>query len=210
MKKYIEIVGLVAVVSIFCTACEPDYTPKPTGYNRIELPQPKYTLLKDAHPYRFEHSVYAKMLKHKSTYAEAHWIDVYYPNFDATVQLTYKKLSEIELKDKSHVNSVAQEITNDARTLTSKHNMKSSGIIENELVNSHGIKSVVFELEGEVPSQFQFFSTDSTDNFLRGALYFKTATKNDSLAPVIEYIKADIAHMLNTLEWVEMETEVAP
>ena len=59
----------------------------------------------------------------------------------------------------------------------------------------------VTELEGEVPSQFQFHITDSTDHFLRGALYFKTATKNDSLAPAIEFLKSDIIHLLNTLEW---------
>jgi hypothetical protein len=41
---------------------------------------------------------------------------------------------------------------------------------------------------------------------LRGALYFRTATANDSLAPVIEYIKADMIHLLNTLEW-EAEPE---
>ena len=56
-------------------------------------------------------------------------------------------------------------------------------------------------LQGEVPSQFQFFSTDSVHHFIRGALYFNTATKNDSLAPSIEFVKMDIIHMLNTLEW---------
>jgi len=56
-------------------------------------------------------------------------------------------------------------------------------------------------LSGEVPSQFQFHITDSTQHFLRGALYFRTATKNDSLAPVIEYVKKDIVHLLNTLTW---------
>jgi gliding motility-associated lipoprotein GldD len=60
---------------------------------------------------------------------------------------------------------------------------------------------VVAELSGEVPTQFQFFVTDSTDHFLRGALYFNTAMKNDSLAPVIEYIKVDMIHLINTLEF---------
>ena len=42
----------------------------------------------------------------------------------------------------------------------------------------------VAELEGEVPTQFQFYTSDSTHHFFRGALYFNTAMKNDSLAPV--------------------------
>jgi len=41
--------------------------------------------------------------------------------------------------------------------------------------------------------------TDSTTHFLRGALYFNTALKNDSLAPVIEYIKIDLAQLINTV-----------
>ena len=52
-----------------------------------------------------------------------------------------------------------------------------------------------------MPSQFQFYATDSTNHFFRGALYFRTSLKNDSLKPVIEYISYDIVHILNTLDW---------
>ena len=61
----------------------------------------------------------------------------------------------------------------------------------------------MFRLEGEVSSQYQFYTHDTTNNFLRGALYFETATKNDSLKPIIEYVKEDINHLVNTLEWKE-------
>jgi gliding motility-associated lipoprotein GldD len=60
---------------------------------------------------------------------------------------------------------------------------------------------VIAELEGDVPSQFQFTVTDSAKNFLRGALYFNTKVANDSLAPAIEYMKMDMMHLINTLEW---------
>jgi gliding motility-associated lipoprotein GldD len=43
--------------------------------------------------------------------------------------------------------------------------------------------------------------TDSTKHFLRGAVYFNTATKNDSLAPVIRYLKQDAIHLIQTLRW---------
>ena len=66
-----------------------------------------------------------------------------------------------------------------------------------------GYTGVVAELSGEVPTQFQFFVTDSTDHFLRGALYFNTAMKNDSLAPVIEYIKVDMAHLMNSVKFLD-------
>lgn len=59
----------------------------------------------------------------------------------------------------------------------------------------------MIELFGEIPTPFQFYTTDGQKHFLQGALYFKTTLKNDFLAPVIPYLKKDIIHMLNTLEW---------
>jgi gliding motility-associated lipoprotein GldD len=85
--------------------------------------------------------------------------------------------------------------------LTAKHQIKAYGIEESIMMTPKGYTGVVAELSGEVPTQFQFFVTDSTNNFLRGALYFNTALKNDSLAPAIEYIKIDMAHLINTLEF---------
>ena len=175
------------------SACTQEYTPKPKGYNRIDLPKPKYQPLKQVHPYYFEYSAYAKILRDSSGLAEPHWINVYYPRLKANVQLTYKPL---------HKNTKAYyDMVNDARRLTSKHEVKASSIEETMLKTPKGMDAYVFELTGEVPSQFQFYVTDTVNHFFRGALYFRTATANDSLAPVIDYVKKDIVHMLNTLEW---------
>jgi hypothetical protein len=43
--------------------------------------------------------------------------------------------------------------------------------------------------------------TDSTRNFLRGALYFETEPNKDSLAPVIDFFKKDMDQIINTLKW---------
>jgi gliding motility-associated lipoprotein GldD len=81
--------------------------------------------------------------------------------------------------------------------------VKAYGIEEAILLTPEGYTGVVAELTGEVPTQFQFFVTDSTKNFLRGALYFNTAMKNDSLSPVIEFIKKDMAHLMNSVKFVD-------
>ena len=93
----------------------------------------------------------------------------------------------------------------DAYTLTAKHQIKAYAINEVISVTPSGKTAVIAELEGEVPSQFQFTITDSTTNFLRGALYFNTKVQNDSLAPAIEYMKRDMMHIINTLEWNSAE-----
>lgn len=180
---------------LVCVSCEKTYTPKPKGYNRLDLPERSYVSLPDSLPYSFEISKAVKIYRDSSYIAERYWIDLYYPEIVANVLITYKPL---------HNNKkLLKELVNDAYKLTSKHQIKAYAITENVLITPSGKTAVIAELEGEVPSQLQFFITDSTTNFLRGALYFRTSTKNDSLAPAIEYIKIDIMQMLNTLEWKE-------
>ncbi|GAB3202611.1 gliding motility-associated lipoprotein GldD [Pontibacter aydingkolensis] len=176
-------------------ACGAEYTPKPKGYNRIDLPSQTYQQLQAEHPYTFEFSEHAKIRPDSSTIAQPHWIHILYPGMGADVQLTYKNL-------KGNTEALNAMIE-DARKLTGKHQIKAYSIEEAEVRTPSGDIASVFELEGEVPSQFQFYVTDSTTHFLRGALYFRTATQNDSLAPIIEFVKKDIIHMLNTLQWKE-------
>ena len=184
---------LLCFCSVMLYSCSEEYTPKPKGYNRIDLPVPKYQPLTEKHPYYFEYSVYSKIRPDSSRLAEPHWINVYYPRFKANVQLTYRTIN----RNQKTFNTLIE----DARRLTSKHQIKAEGITEAVIKTPTGKTANLFELSGEVPSQFQFYVTDSTQHFFRGALYFRTATANDSLAPVIEYIKKDVVHLLNTLEW---------
>ena len=90
---------------------------------------------------------------------------------------------------------------NDAYTLTAKHQIKAYAIDEVIAQTYSGQTAIIAELEGDVPSQMQFTITDSTKNFLRGALYFNSKVHNDSLKPAIEYMKKVILHMINTFDW---------
>ena len=192
-------VGLLLIPALVLllsgAGCTPDYTPRPRGWNRLDLPRPAYRPLGGAHPYAFEVSRYARELRDSSRFAvnKPHWINLHYPRFRATIQLTYE-----DLRNRP---GALQALIADARKLTSKHEIKASGIREQVLRTPAGLSADVFDLSGEVPSQFQFYVTDSTRHFLRGALYFRTAVANDSLRPVIEFIRADAVHLLNTLRF---------
>ncbi|MEK6476474.1 gliding motility lipoprotein GldD [Catalinimonas sp. 4WD22] len=181
------------LITLVFTACSSDYVPKPKGYNRINLPPHAYVSLADTLPYQFEFSKYAEVHEDTSYNAEPYWLNVYYPEHQASIQLTYKDINNSEEK--------LETLLEDSYRLTANHQIKAAAIEERVLGTPSGKRALVAELKGEVPSQFQFYITDSIDHFLRGALYFRTATKNDSLAPVIEYIKVDMIHMLNTLQW---------
>jgi len=187
-------VGMLTITVVFLlTACTREYLPKPLGYNRLDLPEPAYHALPDSLPYSFEYSQHALLLDDTSRINERYWIEVYYPELKATIHVTYKHLLRNE--------KLLKELSDDAYTLTTKHQVKAYAINEIITKTPSGKTAVIAELEGEVPSQFQFTITDSSVNFMRGALYFNTQVANDSLAPAIEYMKKDIMHMINTLEW---------
>jgi gliding motility-associated lipoprotein GldD len=184
---------IVVILIVLAWGCSSEFMPKPKGYNRIILPAHEYVDLPDSLPYSFQYSRHAKILRDSSWIAEQYWIDLYYPEFEASIQVSYKPVkNKIDL---------LKEYLSTAYKLTSKHQVKAYAIDEAVVETQMGKTAVVAKLSGEVPSQYQFFTTDSTEHFLRGALYFNTATKNDSLAPVIAYVKEDIFKMLNTLKW---------
>jgi gliding motility-associated lipoprotein GldD len=184
--------SLISISLIVLIACGGEFTPKQKGYNRIDLPEQTYKELPDTLPYTFSISNSAEVSPHNSPYATPDWIDIRYPEFNAEIQITYIPITK---------ESMFGSLIDDAHKLTAKHQIKASSIDRVQLNSPEGQAVTIFELEGEVPSQIQFYVTDSTDNFLRGALYFRTSTKNDSLAPVIEFIKRDVIVLVNTLEW---------
>jgi gliding motility-associated lipoprotein GldD len=180
-------------IILFASACSKDYQPKPKGYNRLVLPKEEYQVSPDSLPYAFEYSKHARLLRDSSWVSERYWIEIYYPELKANLHITYKKLN--------HKDDFLKELLNDAYKLTSKQQIKASAIDEIITVTPSGKTAVIAEIAGEVPSQFQFTMTDSTKNFLRGALYFNTRVQNDSLAPAIDFMKKETLHFINSIEW---------
>lgn len=184
---------LLACLVMVAASCTRDYQPKPKGYNRLILPEASYQVSPDTLPYRFEYSRHARFMKDTSWVREKHWVEIYYPQLKATIHVTYKQIKGSK--------SLLKEYLDDAYVLTAKHQIKAYAIEETIVKTPGGKTAVVAELEGEVPSQFQFTMTDSANNFLRGAVYFNVRVQNDSLRPAIEYVKKDAMHLINTLEW---------
>uniref|UniRef100_UPI004047D817 gliding motility lipoprotein GldD n=2 Tax=Roseivirga sp. TaxID=1964215 RepID=UPI004047D817 len=181
------------VLMLVFSACEPTYLPKPKAYNRIDLPAHAYQALPDTFPYHFYYSEYAELSRDSFPKAGRYFINLTYPDFDAMIQITYKDL-------KKPGNDI-EKLLNDAFELTMKHNVRAYSIEETLMTLPNGQVASLADIAGEVPSQFQFFTTDTAKHFFRGALYFNTAEKNDSLQPIIDFIKKDAIEMLNTLNW---------
>lgn len=195
---------LAAIVMIFLVSgCEEVSVPKQIGYHKIDLPAHEYQDIPlekiGEKPYTFQYSKAAIIKNDSSKFSEPHWVDIRYPMFDADVQITYKAVGGDKQKLSQYIE--------DVRKLTQHHNIKAYSIGEEFIKNKSGNGAFIFLLTGQVPTQFQFYTTDSSKHFLRGALYFKTATKNDSLQPVIDYISEDMVHLLKTLEWRDLSKD---
>jgi gliding motility-associated lipoprotein GldD len=175
-----------------CISEEEYYNPKPRGYFRIDLPSVEYQSFDTAFPYGFEFSKHANITPHLSNDAEPFWIDINYPDLAATIYISHKV-----------VKNNLYEYTEDARSFANKHIPKANDLFE---LIVHDPKSRVFgkiyHIDGSgVASTCQFWVTDSTKNFVRGSVYFNMMPNNDSLAPVIDYLRNDVLHMMNTFEW---------
>ncbi len=185
------------LLALFCigflNSCTQTYQPKEHGFPKLDLPEPAYVPYQENHPYQFEVSRYAKVYKDSGRLAQPDWINIKYPTLGAEVQLTYVPIN--------HNMKLLNEYIEDSRTLINKHNIKAYGIEESKMKTAQGQTAYLFSLTGQVPTQFQFYTTDSANHFLRGALYFRTALDNDSLAPAIRYISQDMLHLINTLQW---------
>jgi gliding motility-associated lipoprotein GldD len=193
MKKHNKRLFVILLIpALLLVACRRDFLPKPLGYNRLILPSHEYVALPDSLPYYFEYSAHAKLLADTSRIRENFWVEIYYPGLKSNIHITYKTISSQQL---------LREYLDDAYRLTAKHQIKAYAINEVVTKTTSGKTAVIAELEGEVPSQFQFTVTDSIHNFMRGALYFETKVANDSLLPAIEYMKYDMMHLINTLSW---------
>jgi gliding motility-associated lipoprotein GldD len=191
MKSFF-IIALLAL-TMGCGNKSTVYYPKPKGFERIVLPKQEYQVLQGNYPYSFEYSKSAVITPDKTKDAEPYWILVEYPTLNAKIQFTYKPLG-------GDLNRLDKHVA-DAYKLASKHQVRATAQREQVIQLKNGKKAVIIEIDGEVPSHYQFYATDTSNHFLRGAVYLNSATLNDSLTPIVDYLKADTKRILETLKW---------
>jgi gliding motility-associated lipoprotein GldD len=177
-------------------SCNSGYNPKPKGYFRIDFPEKKYQLFdQSGYPYSFEYPVYANVVKDTSFFGEATenpwWINIDYPQFGGTMHVSYKEIGKNKF----------DKLVNDAFTMTNKHTLKAYSIDDSLMVTPNNVHGIFFKVGGNVATSNQFFLTDSTRHFLRGALYFDATPNEDSLGIVNTFILDDMKHLINTFRW---------
>ena len=167
--------------------CKERYSPKPKGYLRIDLAQKTDQLFKPKNcPFSFVTSNYFELLTKSNC-----WIDLKYAKHNATIHLTYKKIQ-----------GDLFQLIEDSRKMAYKHTVKADAINEKIYLNTvNKTYGTLYDIQGHAASAVQFHITDSINNFMRGALYFHAIPNQDSLAPIIDYLRDDIIKIIETLSW---------
>lgn len=206
-----------AFIILIISACNSVYTSKKRGYFHIDLPEHSYTPFeKPGFPYTFMYPQYATIVQ-DTTYFDSKpendfWINVDFPQFGARVFLSYKiiggnapykvKNASGGYSDSLGINQF-DHLVNDAFNLTNKNEVVATSIRDSLFTNSKGVSGVAFTVGGNAATPLQFFMSDTSRHFIRGALYFATTPNADSIKPVQQFLQEDIHQMINTFQWKE-------
>lgn len=216
MKKRLY-TSAVIVCIVFLAACNSVFSPKPKGYFKIDLPKHEYVQFSQpGFPYTFEYPVYANIVQ-DSTYFDyvpenPYWRNIDFPQFDCKIFLSYKTVGgkavfrkpmpDGSFKDSAGINEF-DKMVGDAFTLTYKNDVAATKIDDSLMRTPNGVSGVFFKVKGNAATARQFFLSDTTHHFLRGALYFYATPNADSIAPVQAFLQKDIEHLINTFKWVK-------
>lgn len=196
MKKFLPLI----IVFLFVISCRPEtHTPKPRGYYHIDLPKHSYQSFDSSgFPYAFEYPEYADIIYNPTFYGEKpenpYWINIDFPSIGGKIYLSYKPINT----DKNLFT-----LNEDMYRMTFTAHDKKADYIEDYYFKDtvRDVYGIFYNVSGDAASAYQFYATDSTSHFIRGALYFDVAPNADSLQPLNDFLKDDINHMLKTLEW---------
>lgn len=193
---------LFCAILVCCTP-KPLPEPKPMGYFRIELPDHQYKPLEASHslsesisvtpPFTFEQSVYATTSLEPQP-DNTLWMNVTYPDLGASFRFTCFTVKNAD--------SLRKLMVSEDKMV--KFHYQKADDVEYSMIRDPESRmwGQTYEIYGkEVATPFQFWITDSVNRFVRAALYFDGTPNNDSLQPVIQYLKEDAMHIINTFAW---------
>ncbi len=186
------------IFTVISGSCREVSVPRPKGYFRIDLPQHEYIAFNNDFrqaadlPLSFEYPSYGKISFEPDAYAEPGWFNIDFQSYKAKIYLTYKNIN----------NDLESLMEQTYRMNVKNHITKADAINEQMIIDpERRIFGILYDLKGSTATAVQFFVTDSTTHFFRGSLYFFAEPNPDSLAPVNEFFREDIIHIIETLKW---------
>lgn len=191
--RTISLFVFTASILALLQSCQPEPVPRPRGYFRIELSEKAPKQVKAPCGIKFDLPKYAGIERLQGAGKDTCWFNVYAPRYNARLHLSF-----IE------VDNNLQNLVEDAYQFAFQHEQKANAITRTPIISNDGKSSgLLYDLTGNVASPVQFFVTDSTTHFIRGGLYFQNLPNEDSLAPVVKYLREDVIRIMETIRWKE-------
>jgi len=178
--------------------CREVAVPKPRGHFRIDLPNRQYIQYNDQTgkngkiPLSFDYPAYGHLIFQEENGSNPGWFNIEFPFYKAKIYLTYKD-----------VNNDLDSLMEQSYKLNVKYHITKADAINEQVFSNHENKvyGILYDLKGNTASAVEFYVTDSLRHYLRGSLYFAAEPNADSLAPVIDFFREDIIHLIETLKW---------
>jgi gliding motility-associated lipoprotein GldD len=191
---------LLTILLLSTYSCRDVAVPRPKGYFRIDLPQREYVTfdmnqeIRYDMPFTFEYPKYGEIKLQGENLNRQGWFNIEFPAYKAKIYLTYRNI-------KNDLDTLLEQ----TYKLNVKNHISKADAINEKVFNNkeNKVYGVLYDLKGNTASAVQFYLTDSTKHYLRGSLYFAAEPDKDSLAPVIEFFRDDIIHLIETLKWTK-------
>jgi gliding motility-associated lipoprotein GldD len=190
-------ITFVFALIVFLTACRPAVpVPKPLGYFKIDLPAHQYQAFdRPGFPFTFRYPVYGTITQDSELIREEHspyWLNINFPNLDATIYLSYKNISKQE---------PLSTLIDESYKLSYAHDIRADYIKTPQFITDNGLMGVFYNVGGNAASAYQFFITDTISHFVRGSLYFNVTPNADSLRPGTEFLKQDMDTLIQSFRF---------
>ena len=188
------------LVFLFCS-CKNVELPKPNAYLRLDYPSPTYKeIVLGTNNATIELNTASTLFTNIKSITNANSViskSISYPLINAEIKLEYHNLN------KSNKLNDRLKYLNDFTSIHLKKSSNSPQIQEFTNQNKKVYASII-NIKGDVTSPTQFYATDSVNNLLIGILNLKSKTKYDSVLPALDYIKTDIYHLIESVEWSDI------
>ncbi len=198
MRKWGLFPGLIFLFTLASCGSPGGPSPRPRSYPKIHYPEKNLRVFEEGMcDFSFSFPDYAQVVRDTVFFEEkpVHpcWFDLYMPDFDGRIHFSYYPVGKGKSLDR---------LKKDAFELVDWHNKRANYIEELPFSNpEEDVQGIAFQIEGPAASPFQFYITDDEEHFVRGALYFNTQVRPDSLAPIIDFVTEDIATLLESFRW---------
>lgn len=182
--------SLIIGMALLTTSCQQETTPRPEGYFRIDAYPARHSQVEmgDITILVNDSAQCVVPASHRNN-DKAHWLNIVYPRYNATIHLSYFTLQDN-----------LERLMGESIELVYRQN------VNTEMVEAYDYEApeaqlyaTLFALSPESATPLQFIATDSVSYLLRGALYFDTPVKADSVAPSLQYLEEDIMLLIENI-----------